>query len=118
MNMSETTRSILVFGEPATVAETARRLESQGMHFIIINSTDEFTEELLADDLIVEAFQEVFNHADDEEEQDVNEYYDEFAEHVVPRIGELSDDSRYDVIIDCSLKSASHKSLVLAELAE
>ena len=116
--MSETPRSVLVFGEPATVAETARRLESQGMHFIIINSTDEFTEELLADDLIVEAFQEVFDHADDGEDHDVNEYYDEFAEHVVPRIGDLSDDSRYDVIIDCSLKSAAQKALVLAELAE
>lgn len=116
--MAETTRSILVFGEPATVAETARRLESSGLSFVIINSTDEFSEELLADDLIVEAFQEVFDRVGDEEDQDVNEYYDEFAEHVVPRIGDLSDSASFDVIIDCSLKSASHKAMVLSELAE
>jgi len=116
--MSVTLPSILLFGDPATVAETARRLEAKGLNFSIINSTDEFTEELLADDLIAEAFQEVFDAAAGNEDQDVNEYYDEFAEHVIPGIGDLGDDASYSVIIDCSIKPAAQKAMVLSELAE
>jgi 3-hydroxybutyryl-CoA dehydrogenase len=105
--MSVTLPSILLFGDPATVAETARRLEAKGLNFSIINSTDEFTEELLADDLIAEAFQEVFDTAAGNEDQDVN-----------PGIGDLGDDASYSVIIDCSIKPAAQKAMVLSELAE
>ncbi len=118
--MPNPTKSILLFGEAAVVAEFARLLEKHSRDFIILNSTHEFDDELSAEEIIAEALEQSFGSEEDlnNENDDVNEYYDEFAENVIMSIDDLEDDTQVDLIVDCSMKSVQHKVMVLQELAE
>ncbi len=118
--MSAEPKPVLLFGEAPIVAEFARLLEKKSRDFLILNSTDEFGDDLSAEELIAEALEQSFgpDQAMEAEDDDVNEYYDEFAENVVMSISDLSDKTQIEFIIDCSIKSQQHKVLVLQELAE
>ncbi len=119
--MTADSKTVLLFGEAPIVAEFARLLEGHSRDFLILNSTDEFTDEFSAEEIIAEALEQSFgpDEAFDAEEVDeVNEYYDEFAENVVSSIGDIDDSTHVDVVIDCTVRTKQLKVMVLQELAE
>ncbi len=115
--MSTTPKTTLLFGEPIIVAEFARLLESKGREFIILNSIDEFSEDTFDEDAMTEFLGEAIAPNSDEDDE-INEYYDEFAENVILDFDELEEENDIQCIVDCSLRAQIAKVAVLQELAE
>ena len=116
--METTDTSMILFGEPRIVAEFARLLEEQNKNFYILNSISEYIDEINFAELLADSIESGTEEDSVDSSDEINHYYDEFAENVVFSLDEIDDGEKIDVIIDCTLESAETKVHILQHICD